>query len=424
MAGLLSPTLETQFAALTLAPSEVHATIKAAETERSQIQEAHAARDVVVAMLATVTRSVQEKASQISQLQDEKSRLQDALTSLKDHGDNNKLRPAVPSLRLAEPAKLSPVATSSLKAPGMNSLLTPPITPTESTDRRSYVSAVRPGEDSISGPPASIALMKDECDLDPDATIKARHAILASFPVPNGIPDEELKPICLPAHITMQDFLSDLPTALSASLSNHRILQETTTHWCPEAEEHGYYLSPLFKCSTNNRVATAHNWTRSDVVGSLRNPTECFYLRGGQWYYAGAYTAVRLADLTPQEWEHLSTESTQAILKETLAERKNVAPQHLYEIAQLYAAGALRVACVGLKCIGFNTSLYHSLLEHAAQSGRTSRQWTNPASRESSLRPDTPMSTLSPTAASFDSPRLFSLTGRGGTTNLHSGGAA
>jgi hypothetical protein len=56
-------------------------------------------------------------------------------------------------------------------------------------------------------------------------------------------------------------------------LGNHRIFQQLTTNWCPEREEHGYFLTPLFKCSTNPRVITAHRWTMVDVIGKLDKPT-------------------------------------------------------------------------------------------------------------------------------------------------------
>ena len=102
----------------------MHATIKAAETERSQIQAAHAARDVVVSMLSTVTRSVQEKASQISELQQEKSRLQDALTSLQAKSDMNKLHPVAPSLRLAQTEKPLAISTTASQVRGTHALLT------------------------------------------------------------------------------------------------------------------------------------------------------------------------------------------------------------------------------------------------------------------------------------------------------------
>ncbi|KAI0027713.1 hypothetical protein K488DRAFT_14588, partial [Vararia minispora EC-137] len=207
--------------------------------------------------------------------------------------------------------------------------------------------------------------------------IKARHDTLASLPIPDDIPDEELKPIVLPSNISLQDFLRSI-------LSAYEILQEATTHWCPEREEHGYFLTPLFKCITNPRVSTAHCWSMADVTAKMTQPTgpvECFYTRGGKWYYAGVYQAIRLADLAPVEWEQLTPEvrypsffedlsyfrgqASQALIKDTITGRKNVSPQNIYEVTQLYVAGALRVACVGIQCIGFNEALYKAVIDHA-----------------------------------------------------------
>ena len=97
------------------------------------------------------------------------------------------------------------------------------------------------------------------------------------------------------------------------------------------------------------------------------------------------YKAFRLNDLTTKEWEALSTEvctylefslnssrltlknkTAQAIVKETIAGRKNTSPQNIYETNQLYSAGALKVACVGLQCVGFNNAMYRSILAQAA----------------------------------------------------------
>jgi hypothetical protein len=58
-------------------------------------------------------------------------------------------------------------------------------------------------------------------------------------------------------------------------------------------------------------------------------------------------------------------------VKETLSGRKNSSPQNTYETTQLYAVGALKVACVGLQCVGFNQTVYKSVLDHAAKFGPT-----------------------------------------------------
>ena len=60
-----------------------------------------------------------------------------------------------------------------------------------------------------------------------------------------------------------------------------------------------------------------------------------------------------------------SVQASQAVIKETLTHRKNTSPQNVYETSQLYAAGALKVACIGLQCIGFNIGLYRTILEAA-----------------------------------------------------------
>ena len=77
-------------------------------------------------------------------------------------------------------------------------------------------------------------------------------------------------------------------------------------------------------------------------------------------------------------WNHLtSTQTTQALIKETLLHRKNVSPQNVYETGQLYAAGALKAACIGLQCIGFNDALYKGLLLQAETCTKTGR-WRGP----------------------------------------------
>lgn len=60
-------------------------------------------------------------------------------------------------------------------------------------------------------------------------------------------------------------------------------------------------------------------------------------------------------------------QTSQILVKETIAARRNISPQNFYETSQLYAAGALKVACVGLQCVGFNDVLYRTI---CAQSGK------------------------------------------------------
>ncbi|KAH9857469.1 hypothetical protein C2E23DRAFT_899910 [Lenzites betulinus] len=197
--------------------------------------------------------------------------------------------------------------------------------------------------------------------------IHARYAVLASLPLPPDIPVGTLTPIGIPSPYTLHDFVSTMSGPLRAQVGNYRVFQHATTTWCPEREEHGYYLTPVFKCNTNPRVSTAHRWSAVDLATKLDKPTECFFTKDGHWYYAGIYLSFRLEDLCPQEWECLSAETSQALIKETLVGRKNTSPQNVYETGQLYSAGALKIACIGIQCISFNEAMYRGLMEHAAQ---------------------------------------------------------
>ncbi|KZT11155.1 uncharacterized protein LAESUDRAFT_720346 [Laetiporus sulphureus 93-53] len=232
---------------------------------------------------------------------------------------------------------------------------------------------------------------------DPIERIQARNAELAALPLPADIPPDVLRPITIPSPFTLHEFLGATPVLLRTQLGNYRVFQQTTTYWCPEREEHGYFLTPIYKCNTNPRVSTAHRWAVVDMAPKLNRHTECFYNKDGKWYYAGIYQAFWLDELTPAEWENLSNEvqppsphillsltlpafskTTQALVKETLAGRKNTSPQNVYETGQLYIAGALKVACIGLQCIGFNNNLYRMLLEHAAKCAQTGKWRATP----------------------------------------------
>ncbi|KAI0085939.1 hypothetical protein BDY19DRAFT_386390 [Irpex rosettiformis] len=211
-----------------------------------------------------------------------------------------------------------------------------------------------------------------------DAVTKARYAVLANLPIPPEMPTDMLVPILIPSPYTLQDFIGTASGHLKVQLANYRIFQENTTFWCPEREEHGYYVTPVFKCNTNPRVTTAHRWTTLDLASGIDKSTECFYTKDGKWYYAGVYKTFRLRDVTPEEWTQLPTTTTQALVKETLSLRKNTSPQNVYETGQLYAAGALKAACIGLQCIGFNEDLYQKLLILANACTKTGRWRASP----------------------------------------------
>ena len=42
---------------------------------------------------------------------------------------------------------------------------------------------------------------------DPEERLKARYELLASLPLPEGVPDDELKPLVLPGSMTIKEFI-------------------------------------------------------------------------------------------------------------------------------------------------------------------------------------------------------------------------
>lgn len=143
----------------------------------------------------------------------------------------------------------------------------------------------------------------------PETIIQARYAILAELPLPPDVPSDILVPIIIPPPFTIHDFLGTavgvsrdymrlclsltvltttsrskhskvfiLPcnpslTVILCRLTNYRVFQESTTSWCPEREEHGYYITPFYKCNTNPKMIAAHRWTAVDLAARVNRPT-------------------------------------------------------------------------------------------------------------------------------------------------------
>ncbi|KAF7308821.1 hypothetical protein MKEN_01081900 [Mycena kentingensis (nom. inval.)] len=334
------------------------------EIARAREHEALAARDAAIERLNEACTSIRQKAALLERLQNAKPDTANEQVIMLE-ATVKTLRKEIDALRCAShsqtgfPPKLTRSASA---APQLSVPSRDPLSRPATASLNSKHSSASFEQNSL-----IVYTARETHDAEPEDIEKARNAMLATLPLPLQPPDEMLKPIILPPASTLHEFLANASGPLRNVLSNYRILQELTTSWCPEREEHGYMLAPLFKCSTNPRVPTAHRWSLVDIMAYLSKPTECFYSKDGKLYYAGVYQGFRLADLTVKEWEALSTETTQALVKETIAGRKNTSPQNFYETAQLYAAGALKVACVGLQCVGFNKVVYHEVLEQAAR---------------------------------------------------------
>ncbi|KAH9483526.1 hypothetical protein JR316_0002994 [Psilocybe cubensis] len=383
------------------------------QIERLRVVEISKARDAALQRLADVYVSVRQKNELIEQLQREKggdgggagllsgSQLSRALNSaevddLKAHISD--LEKTIEDLRViirqsagrpCMPVRSNDPPPSYEENPGKRSVEMGTQTEPEETPTIVDVNNYKPGDPDFK-------YMPPETD-DPIELANARNLTLASIPLPPNPPDATLSAIVIPPPFTLHEFLNGAPATLrnASSLSNYRILHNVTTLWCPEREEHGYMYTPVYKCSTNPRIATAHRWAPMDVIGRMSKPTECFYNKEGVWYYAGSYKAFRLDNLSTKEWMQLPSETISAIIKETISGRKNSSPQNTYETSQLYAAGALKVACVGLQCVGFNQEVYKSIIDHSIKFSET--KWKSLASASVSS-PLTPQSTHASTA--------------------------
>ncbi|KIP07513.1 hypothetical protein PHLGIDRAFT_416150 [Phlebiopsis gigantea 11061_1 CR5-6] len=313
------------------------------------------ARDHAVHLMEGLCASNRSKDSTIARLQQEKENLETQLaeqpppSSMKHICCKQKDILKKPNVELAtklEVLSLSPQPRTAMMSPAMHDILSP------------IHETPRP----------------DDPNAEPvELIMQARFAVLADLPIPEDMSIDTLVPIIIPTPFTLQDFLGTVTGSMKMHLTDYRVFQEKTTSWCPDREEHGYYLTPLFKCSTNPRIVAAHRWNVIDLDAELNKSSECFFNKDGKWYYAGVYRTFKLKDITPQEWIKLPVETTQAIVKETVQHRKNTSPQNIYEVGQLYAAGALKTACIGLQCIGFNNALYKGLLSQAEVCTKTGR---------------------------------------------------
>ncbi|KAI0373136.1 hypothetical protein BV20DRAFT_977736 [Pilatotrama ljubarskyi] len=309
--------------------------------ERLRVQEALAARDAAVERLAEACTSIRQKTAKIARLTADVERLEKELESV-THASVQGTAPAAPTAEVSQAAHQAlegkfasltlsmsenrPLSTRENMDIGYKSNLAS-INMTFSQDTPSagilkdvsntpssliYATSNMPKELEMPDSPWT-SLDGERVAALPTAStaekIEGRYAVLASLPLPSGIPDDALTPIVIPAPYTLHDFIGTTSGLLRSQVGNYRVFQQSTTTWCPEREEHGYYLTPVFKCSTNPRVNAAHRWSAVDLAAKLDRPTECFFNKDGKWYYAGIYKTLRLEDLCPQEWECLSTEA-------------------------------------------------------------------------------------------------------------------
>jgi hypothetical protein len=135
--------------------------------------------------------------------------------------------------------------------------------------------------------------------------MEARLSALSSLPLPDMDLEAVLPPFQLPPQMDLATFikmspevneLSKIPSddndpneptgypgkvcdhasrsksLIHIRLGNFMLLDNDTTFWCTEREEHGCQLLPLFTCSTKLHVPTAHSWTQNVVLETFAQP--------------------------------------------------------------------------------------------------------------------------------------------------------
>ncbi|KAI6009571.1 hypothetical protein F5J12DRAFT_891682 [Pisolithus orientalis] len=182
-----------------------------------------------------------------------------------------------------------------------------------------------------------IALSLLPLDDSAEKTIAARHSILALPPLPSNIPADELQPNVLPHSYSLGDFLrnttgvrviclTDLPVKISkylcgypTFLSNPLSSQNLQTKELP-------HLDTSHDCATDSRVVNAHRWSAADVLGHMREPTEVLLSQRREVLeLLSTEVQEMIRNFSLFTW---MSQTTQAIIKETLARRKNVSPQN------------------------------------------------------------------------------------------------
>lgn len=258
------------------------------QLEKLRVTEAMSARDVLVYKLSDAYTSIREKTDLIDRLQQALNAAMGATVNTPSTGfstlqqnwnqstDINGLQTQVADLE---------ALIQDLRVGSRNTMGPPPRyeeedgksgSPTTILDIQAISASTSPLAVStpiLPGPPREERSVQTLISEEPEDMVNGRFSVLASIPLPENPPDDTLKPIVLPPTCTLHEFLSSTSGMLRNLLGNYRVLQSLTTKWCPSREEHGYFYSPIFKCSTNPRVTTAHRWQQVDVTARMKQPT-------------------------------------------------------------------------------------------------------------------------------------------------------
>ncbi|TFK57332.1 hypothetical protein OE88DRAFT_1722245 [Heliocybe sulcata] len=100
---------------------------------------------------------------------------------------------------------------------------------------------------------------------------------------------------------------------------------------------------------------------------------ELIYLENGQWCYFGTYEALEIRSIPFEKVKELGPDIQKCLIVRTITNRDFAPPILSAMLQSMYASGALRVECMAIRRIGFNSNLYNDLLGRPSRKGVTEK---------------------------------------------------
>ncbi|KAH9941499.1 hypothetical protein B0H21DRAFT_752598 [Amylocystis lapponica] len=167
-------------------------------------------------------------------------------------------------------------------------------------------------------------------------------------------------PLCIPSSCGPEQYLGEELKALCSSDGVLAFSEQIV--WVSDASHHAIVVYPAFEYNPAARryQAWTKNMYREQWAGQTR---ELFFKKKPKmpWSYAGTYRCIALPDLTPNEYAKLETHIRKALVNQAMLSASLIPPVVQELLKDLYERGMMKVECIGLQCVGFNTTLNDAL---------------------------------------------------------------
>ena len=186
----------------------------------TRLADALGVRDLLASRLITACASIQQKALAIEQLETEKTALRRSVAALITKKDEleeklaTDLQKATKALAVRSPGPEAFEQSSGSDDVRYNRYFDEGMFPDlsiKSTGRVGTSTGTSTPQMILDSPgptlPTSESHSVFKTANDPEERLKARYELLASLPLPEGVPDDELKPFVLPASMTIKEFI-------------------------------------------------------------------------------------------------------------------------------------------------------------------------------------------------------------------------